>query len=103
MAPRILPTSEEWRPSYEHVWSKGLHIGRFSTAVGQERANARARLASAAPDLLRELRAVEWTRHPGGYDRCPTCTACFAEEESDTRAHREGCTLDAAIRKAEGR
>lgn len=53
----------------------------------------RARLAAAAPDLVRALLAVEWIG-PEAHRRCSSCGA------SDIRGHYDDCALAAALRKA---
>lgn len=58
--------------------------------------DADAPLVAAAPDLYRELKAVEWVQ-PDQYNEpaCPSCSGWEAE------GHLPDCTLAAALRKAE--
>lgn len=58
---------------------------------------ARAKLAAAAPDLVRVLLAVEWGDDQEDGDYCPSCGL---EKEYYGGRHSEGCALDAALRKA---
>lgn len=72
---------------------------------GQNKANAY--LIAAAPDLLAELRRLEWSGldemdNPGW---CPSCGGYDSATKnnlmpSDVCGHRPGCTLAAAIAKA---
>jgi hypothetical protein len=54
----------------------------------------RARLASAAPDLVRALLAVEWVGDAFDNVKCPSC-GWFQEDGHDQR-----CAIDVALRKA---
>ena len=54
---------------------------------------------AAAPDLLAELKRLEWSIYSEEQGRvCPTC---FGARDID--GHSKVCTLAAALRKAEGR
>lgn len=67
---------------------------------------ARARLASAAPEMARVLLAVEWMPHPETELRfCPSCDGEYPEDFPNCldAGHRPGCALDAALRKAGAR
>jgi hypothetical protein len=74
---------------------------------------ADAKLICAAPDLLRELRAVEWAGEDHDRDDCwPCCPSCrvpaphaeaIAREYWSRGQHQADCTLAAAIAKAVGR
>ena len=57
---------------------------------------ARARLAAAAPDLVRALLAVEWIYqgHETGERECPWCMS------EEWQPHAEDCVRQAALRKA---
>lgn len=59
----------------------------------------RARLAAAAPDLVRSLLAVEWAN-----GQCPWCGGWDVSEHPNTPSrfagHEDGCEREAALRKA---
>lgn len=57
-----------------------------------------ARLASAAPDLVRALLAVEWAT-PKAY-RASVYWSCAACLNIQPDGHAPGCIIDAALRKA---
>lgn len=92
------------RPVWEETWSyydphgfagffakhvDSDHHGTFFEATaGEPGDEARARLAAAAPELVRVLLAVEFIKD--GF--CPSCH-CYD-------GHAKGCALDAALRKA---
>ena len=61
---------------------------------------ARARLASAAPDMARVLLACEWAWCEGR--EWKVCPSCSNDEPNDSRrsGHASDCALDAALRKA---
>jgi len=58
-----------------------------------------ATLASAAPNLVRALLAVEWVEDDEGGEYCPACEW----ERGTTEVHGSDCRLDAALRKAGAR
>lgn len=62
---------------------------------------SRARLAAAAPDLVRALLRAEWNgaRHDLVEKVCPDCGA-YAGWATDSHKHHARCDLDAALRKA---
>jgi len=68
-----------------------------SGELDSERRTANARLIAAAPDLLAELIALEWSPdqvdvEAGGYEAgCPSC------DGSQREGHNTGCRLRAAI------
>lgn len=78
----------------------GQYPYEWDAAMSQREAVANARLISAAPDMLRELRGAPCPG--GGYggsqpeDEYPSVEACL-------KANACGCSLGAAVRKAEGR
>jgi hypothetical protein len=95
--------SEEWKPDGTHVWIRGVHAGHFSTVHGEDVAERRARLASAAPALLSALLDVEWSgtfvdRYGDEFSCCPHCLLRRFPNER----HAPDCLLAAAIRKARG-
>lgn len=74
-----------------HNYDSGAEIVLEATAID----DARARLASAAPEMARALLRLEAVGHDF---RCAYCAATSNPEEAVP--HREGCILDAALRKA---
>jgi len=93
------PTQETWRIGTEDPTALNATvpgdpiehwIADFDDLRDDNAANdiARARLASAAPDMARVLLAVEWKLRTW----CPSC-----EEYEE---HGPDCSLDAALRKA---
>lgn len=97
------------RKVWEESWSMALNkrgISELSYSSDEhtfadawcEDDTERFRLASAAPDMVRVLLAVEWvdnnTDEPGRYTRhCSACQEYFPK-------HAPDCALDAALRKA---
>lgn len=75
-----------------------ISIAQFMTANSRDKAT----LAAAAPDMCRELLAIEWrgeavsvAQNPGwAYAR--TCPRCQAKRKE----HYKNCSLDAALTKA---
>ncbi len=72
---------------------------RINREAKQARKDRRKRLNAAAPDLLAELRSVEWVHDDEAYgagsmNRCPACL------NMENMGHAHGCTLNAAIAKA---
>lgn len=113
---------ETWRLDAEHpttsgaeiVWEGSVGAGR-SVQFGKEcgptgeswhEANeqdvARARLASAAPDMARVLLEIEWQYRERSDP--PQCPVCLGERPRDSKpwrgGHVEGCSLEAALIKA---
>ena len=68
-----------------------------------------ARLFSAAPDLLRELKAVEWGGRADNalaWRCCPSCGGAdpsYGAALSGQKGHHDGCALAAALAKADAR
>ena len=61
------------------------------------------RVVAAAPDLLAELRKVEWSgRDWHGLPCCPQCGGVDQWRQAGNVGHRPGCTLAAALAKATG-
>ena len=63
---------------------------------------ARARLASAAPDMARVLLACEWADN-SSEEYAPECPSCHAQgpyEGEPSKGHAPDCALDASLRKA---
>lgn len=67
---------------------------------------ARAELASAAPEMYRALKDVEWAARDGedlDVAECPLCLGLRPGQfEGLIEGHNAACTLAAALRKAEG-
>ena len=85
------PQASECLPS---LWCGKEEIAVIYEAeamVGHQ--NARARLASAAPDMARVLLAVEWWGEVDGEPTCPCCDHAATE-------HHPECDLDLSLRKA---
>lgn len=87
--------------------SSGTTSPNFSRSQPEERLDPDTlRLMSAAPDMARELLAIEWgVRSRNGADRCPSCGGAdprFPElaEDGEDVGHGTDCPLDAALRKA---
>lgn len=109
------PTQETWRVSETHldllVLPSNQPIGQFAEENLDDlrgppgdtpertdrfaRDDARARLASAAPDMARVLLAVEWL---GFAEGCPECGA--SKSDPVPYMHNGDCALDLALRKA---
>jgi hypothetical protein len=62
-----------------------------------EEGDANARLIAAAPDLLEALKCVEWVMSGSGPRFCSDCG------HDRSRGHAKGCSVAAAIAKAEGK
>ncbi len=84
----------------------------YGNATSVEVTAANACLIAASPLLLAELKRVEWggTRNLPAFSGCSRCCpTCRGFDPSDDQAwqldtgHAPGCTLAAAILKAEGR
>ncbi len=97
------PWDETWTVRGSAVQADGRDVldawYRGDDPVGGD---ARARLAAAAPDLVRALLAVEWVRDEElylGYE-CPWCGARNPDGSIDTYHHEKPCTRQAALRKA---
>lgn len=96
------PWEETWEALGPHVGTADEEILR-STTEHEPTAWARARLAAAAPDMVRVLLEMEWK--PLG--TCPGCGG-LGEAIPDNpmtgpvaaTGHRPDCALDAALRKA---
>ena len=88
------PWEETWTVRGSAVQADGRDVldawYRGDDPVGGD---ARARLAAAAPDLVRALLRVEW----GGDQSIGVCPDCDARE---LHGHADGCGLAAALRKA---
>ena len=96
------PWLEEW-----HCESRGMGLvfgvyGIYGQPVPMRldtREGApRARLAAAAPALVRALLAVEWTQLDDGYDGCADCRR--SKDGYSTVDHDNPCALDAALTAA---
>ena len=92
------PQASECLPS---IWCGKEEIAVIYEAeamVGHQ--NARARLASAAPDMVRVLLACEWAWCEGR--EWKVCPSCSNDEPNDSRrsGHALDCALDACLRKA---
>lgn len=92
------PWEEDWREMGHTVtegpeggWSLLLSANRWE---GEELAVARARLAAAAPDLVRALLAVEFATYDGAEIWCPWCSS------HGVSSHNPDCLRQAALRKA---
>lgn len=117
---------EEYRPAAAHVTDSDEYFGPGVRGTPlsfvnnrsededdhpvQQRILARCRLALAAPELYRALKAVEWGTigEPDFRDgECPACggrCAPFGHEPvSGMSGHEPGCIIAAALAKAEGR
>ena len=87
------PTKEEWRADLRHLvvvpYIGSIMATFYATDPYGPPADtiARARLATAAPDMARVLLAIEW--HHG------ECISCFV-----MHGHAPDCALDAALRRA---
>lgn len=107
------PWEETWgwqaaHSSMQSGWVTTPHGGSvgvfYKPGSSFEDAEARGRLAAAAPDMARVLLAIEW-----GVDRaeyggaCPSCD-CFNPDGDAplgyAKGHEPACALDAALRKA---
>lgn len=103
------PWEEEWRAEHDpaiNAWdlvcardgTELAHRGNFLTMDDPGFDEARARLASAAPDMARVLLHL--------YENEPECVVCHEQvwwdDTTDTqvRPHTKDCALDAALRKA---
>lgn len=74
----------------------GVPIGKFTSGdcyTGDVADEARARMAAASPEMLRVLRAIEWSDNDG----CLVCPSC----DYGKPRHDDGCALKAALDKAE--
>lgn len=65
--------------------------------LSEDEAEENAHLIAAAPELLKELKAAEWTPAHNDAKRCPSC------RQRDIDGHKSTCTLAAALAKAEGK
>lgn len=89
LATRMKAWEEEWRLDDEGIRlpdDRGFPV----TIRGPWTTHEQERLASAAPDLVRVLLAIEWD---GPYGRCPICC-------ESSQPHDPDCRLDAALKKA---
>ena len=87
----------------ELLYNKGAKAGdshvECREIYNRGRADERAKCADLTSDLVRALEAVEWveTDCDGGFfDLCPVCRGMRP-------AHEDGCSLDAALKKAGAR
>lgn len=108
------PWEEEWRAFGRYVNLQGGVPRAILVAdgvVATEENVARARLASAAPELVRALLAVEWEGDESHemYAVCPCCRGInptharrwTLDEETEALVdHRSSCTLDSALDRA---
>lgn len=66
-----------------------------------ESGKARARMAAAAPEMLKMLRSLEWSGSDiSGYAECPSCQR--TKDPVFNEEHRADCAIAALIRKAGG-
>lgn len=109
-------------PSNRFAWEQGNNVGAFGNMGGASPFNplpedqARAQLASAAPDMARVLLEVEWCGSVNidiEWDS-PACSSCGGvdpdqwtddtvrriEREGFTVGHAPDCALEACLRKA---
>jgi len=65
---------------------------------------AEAKLAAAAPDLVRALLLVEWASTGLDENACPDCGVVWGGADGNgSPPHMPDCRLDAALRKAGAR
>lgn len=111
-APAPVGTKSEHTPGpwslsgYGHVQAfvEGEPVAGYPTKINREvccyqknpNAVADAALITAAPELLLELRKLEWSNHRDGDSRCPVCGQHLGNP------HTPACSLGAALAKAEG-
>ncbi len=98
------PTQETWEAREED--NANLYLGKtwiagfgFADALHQNDI-ARARLASAAPEMARVLLALEWTGV--AHEELPACIVCgyLPDLPNPEDGHKPDCALVAALRKA---
>lgn len=96
------PWEETWTWSdYYVVDDRRMAIGSWHYAQDEDAGLHRARLAAAAPDLVRALLKVEWAAGKRSDPVCPYCEAHKRPQYgSGTLPHWDHCQLDAALRKA---
>lgn len=83
------PWLETWLPvsdSYQNIIRFSVHGAPFHLT------EARAELASAAPEMCRALLVVEYATHRQGGAECPIC--------AEPPGHHHACLIDAALTKA---
>lgn len=98
------PNTPAARLPSRFAWEQATNFGAFGNLRepgggfnATDEDNARAELASAAPDMARVLLAIEWE----GSDDFVLCPCCKSRAAGlPDRQHAADCALDAALRKA---
>jgi hypothetical protein len=100
--------SDEGEPVWLEEWDAGertLTDGMggctiLATDGTTPRNIAIARLAAAAPAMVRALLRVEWADERRGLDGCPGCDTVAPDRGDGTGEHDPSCPLDAALTQA---
>lgn len=109
-----------WMEDWEQERARVVMAGTFNAVLNQDQVLAlfeddategkagydwdckRAKLAAAAPELVRVLVLLEWSdRSPDGDLRCPSCLSSWSENCDRLPVHEKGCRLDAVLDKCD--
>lgn len=98
--PEAKPAEEQWRSAGTTLLIGDFPIGTMCDVKGTlvDDDVARAKLAAAAPEMLRVLLQVEW--EGGDCAGTSVCPACAADKYPENRRRHDACPLDAALTAA---